>query len=227
MYLKVGIMRKHGIYLKRIPCISIDYFLINKNYDYAPFRSKSELQEFLNDKVHEGSIEPDFINRFVNKVNVGDIFIAHKGRSTLAGIGVVESDYIYQDDVLKHIRKINWFYTPDDLELKDGSFKTNNVVRLNELYSKFVNEIFARIAGKDKNVRRNLLKYLFNQYYTHYHTSEKVKIIQIHTLLKRIIFSIIGVLLIKKYLVMKTLLILYGIIFSTGQKVCCVLVPET
>lgn len=159
---------------KKDSCISIDYFLINKNYDYAPFRSKSELQEFLNDKVHEGSIELDFINRFVNKVNVGDIFIAHKGRSTLAGIGVVESEYIYQEDVLKHIRKINWFYTPDDLELKDGSFfKTNNVVRLDELYSKFVNEIFARIAGKDKNVRRNLLKYLFNQYYTHYHTSEK------------------------------------------------------
>lgn len=159
---------------KNDSCISIDYFLINKNYDYSQFKSKNELQEFLNDKVHEGSTEPDFINRFVNKVNVGDIFIAHKGRSTLAGIGVVESDYIYQDDVLKHIRKINWFYTPDDLELKDGAFfKTNNVVRLDEKYTKFVNEIFARIAGKDRNVRKNLLKYLFNEYYINFHISER------------------------------------------------------
>ena len=155
-------------------CISIDYFLVNKDNDYSSFTNKDNLQEFLKDNIHDGSTEPELINRFVNKVNIGDIFIAHKGRSTLSGIGVIKSDYIYQDDYLKHIRKIEWFYTPDNLELKDGAFfKTHNIVRLDEDYTKFINEIFARIAGKDKNVRKNLLEYLFNHYYTNYYTSEK------------------------------------------------------
>ena len=159
---------------KNNSCISIDYVLINKDNDYSSFSNKNELEEFLKDNIHEGSSEPDLINRFVNKVRVGDIFIAHKGRSTLAGIGRIVSDYIFQDDYLKHIRKIEWIYTPDDLLLKDGAFfKPHNIVRLDEDYSKFVNEIFARIAGKDRNVRKNLLKYLFNHYYTNYHTSKK------------------------------------------------------
>ncbi|MBQ9025635.1 MAG: AAA family ATPase [Methanobrevibacter sp.] len=159
---------------KNDSCISIDYFLNNNEYDYTSFSNKQELEEFLKDKVHEGSTEPELINRFVNKLQVGDMFIAHKGRSTLAGIGRIVSDYIFQDDYLKHIRKIKWIYTPDDLKLKDGAFfKPHNIVRLDEKYTKFVNEIFARIAGKDKRVRKNLLEYLFNQYYTNYHTSEK------------------------------------------------------
>ena len=48
------------------------------------------------------------------------------------------------------------------MELKEGSFfKTYNLVRLDEEYSYFVNEILARIAGKDKSVREKLLDYIF------------------------------------------------------------------
>lgn len=158
---------------KNNSCVSIDYFLKNIDNDYSSFRNKEDIQKFLKENIHEGSIEPDLINRFVNKVKTGDIFIAHKGKAALCGIGVVSSDYIYQNDVLKHIRKINWFYTPDDMLLKEGSFfKTSNIVRLDEEYPRFVNEIFARIAGKDKKVQKNLLYYLFNQYYENFHMTE-------------------------------------------------------
>lgn len=154
---------------KKNSCISIDYFLDNKETDYSSFSSTDELKEFLND---DKSIQPELINRFVNKIDKGDIFIAHKGNSTLAGVGIISSDYIYQNNDLKHIRNIDWIYTPDNLELKKGSFfKTSNIVRLDELYSKFVNEIFARIAGKDKNIRDNLLNFLFNQYYDNFYST--------------------------------------------------------
>lgn len=157
---------------KEKSCVSIDYFLNNKEEDYSNFSSTDELRKYLND---EKSIQPELINRFVNKIDKGDIFIAHKGKSTLAGVGIISSDYIYQqNDDLKHVRNIDWIYTPDDMELKKGSFfKTSNIVRLDELYSKFVNEIFARIAGKDENVRNNLLNFLFNQYFDNYHSTEE------------------------------------------------------
>ena len=155
---------------KNDSCVSIDYFIDKKDNDYSVFSSTEEIKEFLND---EKTIQPDFINRFVNKMDKGDILIAHKGNSTLAGIGFILSDYIYQQNgILKQVRKIDWIYTPDDLELKKGSFfKTSNVVRLDELYPKFVNEIFARIAGKDENIRNNLFNFIFNQYYENYYST--------------------------------------------------------
>ena len=154
---------------KKDSCVSIDYFIDKKDIDYSTFSSIEEIKEYLND---EKTIQPDFINRFVNKMDKGDILIAHKGNSTLAGIGFILSDYIYQNDTLKQIRKIDWIYTPDDLELKKGSFfKTSNIVRLDELYPKFVNEIFARIAGKDENIRNNLFNFIFNQYYENYYST--------------------------------------------------------
>jgi|GEM_PF-609095 len=158
---------------KETSCISIDYFLDNLDNDYSKFKSINELREFLNDEKSE---EPIFINRFVNKVEKGDMIIAHKGRNVLAGIGIVSSDYIYQNESLMHIRKVNWFYTPDNMQLKDGAFfKTYNIVRLDEEYSYFVNEIMSRIAGKDKNVRTKLLNFIFNKYYDDFHSKEEGK----------------------------------------------------
>ena len=148
---------------KKNSCISIDYFLDVLDSDYSSYETVDEIRDFLND---EASQQPDLIHRFVNKVEKGDIFIAHKGRNILAGVGVVLSEYIYQNDDLNHVRKVDWFYVPDNMELKDGSFfKTYNIVRLDEEYPYFVNEILARIAGKDKSVRNKLLDFIFERYY--------------------------------------------------------------
>ena len=177
----MNVSRKHNYdeawnLFKENSCISIDYFLKNIDNDYSLFTNYNDIFEYLKNDIHEGSTEPELINRFVNKLQKGDIFIAHKGRSTLAGIGIISGDYVYQDDVLKHIRKVDWIYTPGNMLLKEGSFfKTDNIVRLDEKFSRFVNEIFARIAGKDENVRYNLLNFLFNQFYDNYCITDKGK----------------------------------------------------
>ena len=85
-------------------CISIDYVIGNVDIDYSSFKSKDEIKDYLND---EKSIQPSVIWRFINEIKNGDLFIAHKGTSTLTAIGVVESDYIHQDEDLKNIRKVN------------------------------------------------------------------------------------------------------------------------
>lgn len=159
---------------KKSSCISIDQWIENDSIDYGSFNTLPELESYLKDRTHEGSIEAGFINRFVNKIKIGDIVIVHKGRSLLSGIGVVKSNYIFKNDSLKHFREIEWIYTPDNMELKKGAFfKTSNIVRLDEEYSRFVNEIFARIAGHDENVRKNLFNFIFKEYYNNYFISDK------------------------------------------------------
>ena len=158
---------------KENSCVSIDYWIHNKSIDYSSFNNVNEIKGYLKDSLAENSREPTLINIFVNGIREGDIFIGHKGQTVVCGIGIIESEYIYQNGVLTNIRKVDWIYTPDDLKIKDKYlFKTDNIVKLNEKYSYFVNEILARIAGKDKSVRNKLLDFIFNQFYNDFHSTE-------------------------------------------------------
>ena len=158
---------------KENSCISIDNWIHNKSIDYSSFKNVNEIKGYLKDILAENSREPTLINIFVNDLKEGDIFIAHKGQTVVCGIGIIESDYIHQNAELINIRRVNWIYAPDDLKIKDKYlFKTDNIVKLNEKYSYFVNEILARIAGKDKYVREKLLDFIFNQYYNDFHSTE-------------------------------------------------------
>ena len=159
---------------KENSCVSIDYWIHNKSMDYSSFNNVNEIKGYLKDSLAENSREPTLINIFVNGIKKGDIFIAHKGQTVVCGIGIVESEYIYQNGVLNNIRKVDWIYTPDNLKIKDKYlFKTDNFVKLNEKYSYFVNEILARIAGKDKSVGNKLLDFIFNKYCDDFHSTEE------------------------------------------------------
>ena len=61
----------------------------------------------------------DFCNG-ENKINIGDIVIAKKGKNTLLGYGKVISDYYFDDKraVYKHCREVKW--------LKKGVWDANN-----------------------------------------------------------------------------------------------------
>ena len=150
--------------------ISIDYLIEDTSIDYSPFETEEEITEHLNE---DSSNKSRLINRFVNEIKKGDIFIAHKGSKILSGIGLVESDYIHQNEDLSNIRKIEWFYSPNDLKIKENDFfDENNLVKLNYDHSNLINEFLARIAAKDKNIRNNLLKFLFNKFFEEYHLKE-------------------------------------------------------
>ena len=140
-------------------CISIDYVIDNVDVDYSSFKSKDEIKNYLND---EKSIQPSVIWRFINEIKNGDLFIAHKGTSTLTAIGVVESDYIHQEGDLKNIRKVNWFYI-GDIYIKKTFFATNNLINLS-LYRGGINQIICSFARKDEHIRNNLLKFLYSTY---------------------------------------------------------------
>ena len=141
-------------------CISIDYVIENVDIDYSSFKSKDEIKDYLND---DKSIQPSVIWRFINEIKNGDLFIAHKGTSTLTAIGVVESDYIHQDGDLKNIRKVNWFYI-GDLYIKKTFFATSNLINLS-LYRGGINQIICSFAREDENIQNILLKFLYSTFY--------------------------------------------------------------
>lgn len=95
-------------YERAVMCLGWD-----KLRDLRLYKSRNEIRQALiaayggeGSKMHDVSANDDFLN----KVKVGDIVIAKKGRSELLGYGVVKSDYEYSKDSpdYKHIRKVDW-----------------------------------------------------------------------------------------------------------------------
>lgn len=81
--------------------------------DLRQFKSRDEIRMALKKEYGgEGSKSNDVSanDDFLNKVKVGDIVIAKKGRRELIGYGEVTSDYLYDNgrNIFKHIRKVNW-----------------------------------------------------------------------------------------------------------------------
>ena len=75
------------------------------------------------DKFREerGDAQVRIIERFVSEVHVGDIVVLRLGKVQVYGVGIVESDYLWLDDMgdvdgwdLQHCRRVRWVwrYTP-------------------------------------------------------------------------------------------------------------------
>lgn len=86
---------------------------------------KSILEDLINnygggeDQRNNVSALDDFCNG-ENKINIGDIVIAKKGKNTLLGYGKVISDYYFDEEraAYKHCREVKW--------LKKGVWDANN-----------------------------------------------------------------------------------------------------
>ena len=86
---------------------------------------KSILEALINnygggeDQRNNVSAIDDFCNG-ENKINIGDIVIAKKGKNTLLGYGEITSDYYFDEEraVYKHCREVKW--------LKKGVWDANN-----------------------------------------------------------------------------------------------------
>lgn len=81
--------------------------------DLSDYSSREEMHKKI--KLHypsKGSAKNDTLAvwQFSNEMKPGDIVFAKKGRNTIIGRGVVESDYEFDEsrDDYKHIRKVNW-----------------------------------------------------------------------------------------------------------------------
>ena len=81
--------------------------------DLAAYESKNAMKEAMKEKI-----DPDrpYTNaahatwQFVHEMKPGDVVFAKKGRNTIIGRGIVESDYYFDDSrqQYKNVRKVKW-----------------------------------------------------------------------------------------------------------------------
>lgn len=80
--------------------------------DLSNYKSKSEIKEKLIEENPQTSNRNNALAnwQFANELKVGDIVYVKRGNSSIIGRGIIESDYIYENDrePYKSIRKINW-----------------------------------------------------------------------------------------------------------------------
>ena len=81
--------------------------------DLSDYNSKGDIKTAIqelsqDDKSHKNDTHA--LWEFANKISIGDVVIVKKGYSLVLGRGIVESEYIFDDERVeyKHIRKVNW-----------------------------------------------------------------------------------------------------------------------
>lgn len=129
--------------------------------DLNYYTSRDEMQEAI--KVFypsEGSAKNDSLAvwQFLKEMNPGDIIFAKKGLSKIIGRGIVESDYVFDDDrsEFKHIRKIKWTDIGEwHIDDRPAMKTLTNITR----YTDFVAKLNRLIDGENKGVSEPKEKY--------------------------------------------------------------------
>lgn len=118
------------------------------------FKTKEEIVSRLQEVYHRNeSFTNDSLAlwEFVHEMNVGDIIYAKKGRSTIIGKGVVDSDYYYDENrqTYKHVRKVRW---TNKGEWTCGSpFAMKTLTEFTK-YDDFIREIESLISGNTAEI---------------------------------------------------------------------------
>ena len=117
--------------------------------DYSKYSSLEETNQAIKRfYTTEGSAKNDTLAvwQFANELKPGDIVFAKRGRNTIIGRGVVESEYMFDDHLsnYKHIRKVKW----TDV----GEWKTEEMHAMKTLtnitkYSDYVKRLNNKIDG--------------------------------------------------------------------------------
>lgn len=152
---------------------------LGHDVDYRIFNSEDEILNKLNEtspNISENTKAPKMIWNFTNEIKVGDIVVASRGVSKCLGIGIITSDYIPPSEVnpnykMRNIRKVNWIIN-EEIELKGKKFGQDTVHKLSA--SRW-NELIATYCSNHQNIRYNLLKSLFDNFYRDYYEKENIQ----------------------------------------------------
>ncbi len=82
--------------------------------DLKQYQTKGALQQAMKDLGWKTK-SANTILHFANDIRIGDIILARKGLNNIIGMGIVESDYEYNEskDEFCHIHKVNWTHCCD------------------------------------------------------------------------------------------------------------------
>jgi 5-methylcytosine-specific restriction enzyme B len=132
--------------------------------DIRNYKSKAELVKKFQEHDNDSSSHKNDVSTcwsFCYDLKVGDIIISKKGRSKYLGYGVVESEYIYSEDVsgYSNIRKVRWVKRGEWTE-PDGDIvlKTlTNITRYNEYVNKLENLLGIETGENIEDILKHFL----------------------------------------------------------------------
>jgi len=120
--------------------------------DLSQYASREDMRiEIKKHYPTDGNAKNDSLAvwQFSREMKIGDVVFAKKGRDTIIGRGIVESDYYFDENFsdFKHIRKINWEYV--------GEWKTDAVNAMKTLtnitrYKDYVEKLNRLFESPDK-----------------------------------------------------------------------------
>ena len=149
--------------------VGVGFKYEDEDVNYSEFKNKWALDRYLN-QFDIKNTSKNMIWKFVNWVREGDIVVVNKGRSRLAGLGVICGDFIPASENenknifdLNNIYPVEWIYTPDDLEISKNFFVRNTLVEWN---GEKWNKLLCIIARNDEKLREKILKKIYDESYT-------------------------------------------------------------
>lgn len=117
--------------------------------DLAGYSSRDDMQKAIrNHYPSDGSAKNDSLAvwQFANEMKPGDVVFAKRGMSKIIGRGIVESDYMFNDNLtdFKHIRKVKWINVGEWDAIGKNAMKTlTNITQ----YTDYVEKLNQLIDG--------------------------------------------------------------------------------
>ncbi len=142
-------------------------FNFTDDVDYSSFKDKESLENFVH-KYDEKSLAPGMIWNFANNIKRGDIILAKKGLSKLAGIGICTGEFVpktknknHNEFGLNNILPVKWFFTPDNLEIQNKFFTRHTVIKWRGSYW---NPLMFILARTDEDLKSKILTYVYDSF---------------------------------------------------------------
>lgn len=155
---------------KKESYVGISFTNGKSDVDFSQFKNKFAINYHLNNSLYISKDSTNMLWKFIKWIRKGDIIIANKGRSKLAGIGIVTGDFVPQtendnknDFDLNNIYPVDWIFTPDDLEVRKNLFARHTLVEWTNLAEKW-NELIFTLSRTDDDLKDKLLNYLFSSF---------------------------------------------------------------
>jgi Cdc6-like AAA superfamily ATPase len=135
--------------------------------DLRNYKSRTEIQkklQELNDTKSSKSNDTSANDDFLNKIKIGDVIIAKKGRREYLGYGIVTSDYYYDDthNEMHSFRKVDWKKKGQWFDDRGGGIVLKTLTDVTP-FTDYVNYLNELIGIEIKGLNKTKLNMPLNQ----------------------------------------------------------------
>ena len=129
--------------------------------DLRQYSSKAEMKENLTTNIGGSNINNALANwEFLNKMQIGDIVYAKRGTSTIIGKGIVESEYLFDENKenYKSYRKVKWIENAEKEIEKNTKLTIKTLTDITK-YKEYVKYLESLYTINEQQINENINEY--------------------------------------------------------------------